>query len=65
MIALIGMNANAAIYIVGQAPFGDWQPDAGVEMVSSTAPNLPEVTMAPTSSRVKALSTPSPLTRRT
>ena len=32
MIALIGMNANAAIYIVGQAPFGDWQPDAGVEM---------------------------------
>ena len=32
MIALIGFNANAALYIVGQAPFGDWQPDAGVEM---------------------------------
>ena len=32
MIALIGFNANAAIYIVGQDPFGDWEPDAGVEM---------------------------------
>ncbi len=32
MIALIGMNANAAMYIVGQDPFGDWEPDAGVEM---------------------------------
>ena len=32
MIALIGFNANAALYIVGQAPFGDWHPDAGVEM---------------------------------
>ena len=32
MISLIAFNANAAIYIVGQDPFGDWQPDAGVEM---------------------------------
>jgi hypothetical protein len=32
MIALMGFNANAAMYIVGNAPFGDWEPDAGVEM---------------------------------
>lgn len=35
MIALIGFNANAAMYIVGQDPFGDWQPDAGVEMTDN------------------------------
>ena len=32
MIALIGLNANAAMYIVGDAPFGGWNPGAGVEM---------------------------------
>ena len=32
MIAFISFNANAEMYIVGNAPFGDWQPDAGVEM---------------------------------
>ena len=32
MMALIGINANAEMYIVGTAPFGDWQPDAGVQM---------------------------------
>lgn len=32
MIAFIGFNANAEMYIVGNAPFGDWQPDAGVQM---------------------------------
>ena len=32
MIALMGFNANAEMYIVGQAPFGDWEPDKGVEM---------------------------------
>ena len=35
MFALIGFNANAAIYIVGQDPFGDWTPDAGVEMTDN------------------------------
>ena len=34
MMALIGINANAEMYIVGTAPFGDWQPDAGVEMTN-------------------------------
>ena len=32
LIALVGLNANAAIYIVGDAPFGGWNPNAGVEM---------------------------------
>lgn len=32
MIALIGLNANAAMYIVGDAPFGGWNPPVGVEM---------------------------------
>ena len=32
MLALVGLKANAAMYIVGNAPFGDWNPDAGVEM---------------------------------
>lgn len=31
-MALIGLKANAAIYIVGDAPFGGWDPAAGVEM---------------------------------
>jgi len=35
MIALIGLNANAAMYIVGNAPFGDWNPSAGVEMTNN------------------------------
>jgi hypothetical protein len=35
MIALIGFNANAAMYIVGNAPFGDWNPGAGVEMTDN------------------------------
>ena len=32
MIALVGFNANAAMYIVGNAPFGEWDPANGVEM---------------------------------
>ena len=32
LIALVGLNANAAMYIVGQTPFGNWNPGAGVEM---------------------------------
>lgn len=32
MIVLIGFNANAAMYIVGPDPFGDWEPDDGVQM---------------------------------
>ena len=32
MIALIGFNANAAMYIVGDNPFGGWNPGNGVEM---------------------------------
>ena len=35
MIALIGINANAAMYIVGAAPFGGWNPNAGVEMTDN------------------------------
>ena len=35
LIALIGFNANAAMYIVGQAPFGDWNPNGGVEMTDN------------------------------
>jgi len=31
LIALIGFNANAAMYIVGNNPFGDWHTYAGVE----------------------------------
>lgn len=34
LFALIGLNSNAAIYIVGDAPFGEWNPAAGVEMIS-------------------------------
>lgn len=32
MIALVGLNANAAMYIVGGNPFNNWQPGNGVEM---------------------------------
>ena len=33
MLALIGINANAAMYIVGSDPFGGWdEPNLGVEM---------------------------------
>ena len=32
MIALIGFNANAAMYIVGTNPLGGWNPNNGVEM---------------------------------
>ncbi len=32
MIALISFNANAAMYIVGSDPFGNWNPGNGVEM---------------------------------
>ncbi len=32
MLALIGINANAAMYIVGTNPFGGWNPAVGLEM---------------------------------
>ena len=32
MIALVGLNANAAMYIVGSGPFNGWNPANGVEM---------------------------------
>ena len=35
LIALIGFNANAAMYIVGQTPFGNWNPNGGVEMTDN------------------------------
>ena len=35
MLALVGMKANAAMYIVGNIPFGDWNPGAGVEMTDN------------------------------
>ena len=35
MIALIGLNANAAMYIVGNTPFGNWNPGNGVEMTDA------------------------------
>jgi hypothetical protein len=36
MIALVGLNANAAIYLVGAAPFGEgWDPSKGVEMTDN------------------------------
>ena len=34
-VALVGLNANAAMYIVGQAPFGEWNPNGGVEMTDN------------------------------
>ena len=35
LIALIGLNANAAMYIVGSDPFGNWNPGNGVEMTDN------------------------------
>ena len=35
LIALVGFNANAAMYIVGNIPFGNWNPGAGVEMTDN------------------------------
>ena len=32
MIALIGLNANAAMYLVGNGPLGGWSPNGGLEM---------------------------------
>ena len=32
LIALVGLNANAAMYIVGSNPFGGWNPAQGLEM---------------------------------
>ena len=32
LFALVGMNANAAMYIIGNNPFGNWDPANGVEM---------------------------------
>ena len=35
LIALIGLQANAAMYIVGSGPFGNWNPGGGVEMTDN------------------------------
>ena len=35
LIALVGLNANAAIYIVGDGPLGGWAYDGGIEMFDS------------------------------
>jgi len=35
LLALVGMQANASIYIVGSAPFGGWDPANGVEMTDN------------------------------
>ncbi len=35
MIALVGFNANATIYIVGDAPFGGWHTNSGTPMVDN------------------------------
>jgi len=35
LLALVCMQANAAIYIVGSAPFGGWDPANGVEMTDN------------------------------
>ena len=35
MLALVGMKANAEMYIVGNVPFGDWNPGGGVEMTDN------------------------------
>ena len=32
LIALVSMNANAAMYVIGNNPFGGWDPSQGVEM---------------------------------
>ncbi len=36
MLALVGLNTNAAMYLVGGAPFGEgWDPSKGVEMTDN------------------------------
>ena len=35
LIALVSYNANAAMYIVGSDPFGNWNPGNGVEMTDN------------------------------
>ena len=35
LIALIGIHANAAMYIVGSDSFGNWNPGGGVEMTNN------------------------------
>ena len=35
LIALVDFNANAAMYIVGSNPFGNWNPGNGVEMTDN------------------------------
>jgi len=35
LCALVGFQANAAYYIIGQAPFGAWNPGSQVEMTES------------------------------
>ena len=35
LIALVSYNANAAMYIVGNAPFGDWHTYTGAEMTDN------------------------------
>ena len=35
LIALVGIHANAAMYIVGSDPFGNWNPGGGVEMTNN------------------------------
>lgn len=36
LIALVGLNANAAIYLVGNAPLGEgWDPSKGIEMTDN------------------------------
>ena len=35
MLALVGLNANAAIYIVGDGPLGGWAFDGGNEMTAA------------------------------
>ena len=35
LVAAMAFGANASVYIVGNAPFGDWNPAAGVEMTDN------------------------------
>ncbi len=35
LIAIIGLQANAAMYIVGSGPFGNWNPGGGVQMTDN------------------------------
>ena len=34
VVALMTLQASAAMYIVGNGPFGNWEPDGGVQMTS-------------------------------